>query len=264
MMIQSFMKCFFLIVICSYQISAQPWIQQQVIATCGASQTSSMGSISFTLGEANTRTLSAANLLLTQGFQQPFEINLFHIRAYLQGYYIGAGQMADVFYQQGVYVNPSLETDTLQVELRESTAPHQLIFQQSAILKQDGSLTVQGMGILGQSYYLVVKHRNHIETWSEHPIMISSVTNYDFSEAVDKAFGSNQLELEPGIFAFYTGDMNQDGVVDGLDYNDWENDSNDFAGGYLSTDLNGDGIVDGLDFIYWEQNSNNFVGAVVP
>ena len=42
-----------------------------------------------------------------------------------------------------------------------------------------------------------------------------------------------------------------------------EGNSNNFAGGYLSTDLNGDGIVDGLDFIYWEQNSNNFVGAVV-
>lgn len=46
--------------------------------------------------------------------------------------------------------------------------------------------------------------------------------------------------------------------------NDWENDNNNFAGGYFSTDLNGDGIVDGLDFIFWEENSNNFVGAVVP
>ncbi|QLH46241.1 MAG: hypothetical protein HWD58_11775 [Bacteroidota bacterium] len=37
-------------------------------------------------------------------------------------------------------------------------------------------------------------------------------------------------------------------MVDGLDYNDWEMDNNNFGSGYLSTDLNGDGIVDGLDF----------------
>jgi hypothetical protein len=76
--------------------------------------------------------------------------------------------------------------------------------------------------------------------------------------------GSNQFEVEFGLWGFYSGDINQDGVIDGLDYNDWETDSNNFAGGYFSTDLNGDGIVDGLDFIYWEQNSNNFVGAVIP
>ena len=60
-----------------------------------------------------------------------------------------------------------------------------------------------------------------------------------------------------------SGDINQDAVIDGLDYNDWENDNNNFAGGYFTTDLNGDGIVDGLDFILWETNSNNFVGAII-
>jgi hypothetical protein len=70
--------------------------------------------------------------------------------------------------------------------------------------------------------------------------------------------------IDPTHFAFYTGDINQDEVIDGLDYNDWEDDSNQFAGGYFSSDLNGDGIVDGLDFIYWEQNSNEFIGVVQP
>ncbi|MBK8683818.1 MAG: hypothetical protein IPN26_01910 [Bacteroidetes bacterium] len=60
------------------------------------------------------------------------------------------------------------------------------------------------------------------------------------------------------------GDINQDGVVDGLDYNDWETDNNSFAGGYYSSDLNGDGIVDGLDFLIWEDNNNNFVGIQTP
>ncbi|QLH46159.1 MAG: hypothetical protein HWD58_11290 [Bacteroidota bacterium] len=50
----------------------------------------------------------------------------------------------------------------------------------------------------------------------------------------------------------FCSDINQDGVVDGLDYNDWEADNNNFGSGYLSTDLNGDGIVDGLDFLLWK------------
>ncbi|QLH44574.1 MAG: hypothetical protein HWD58_02480 [Bacteroidota bacterium] len=57
--------------------------------------------------------------------------------------------------------------------------------------------------------------------------------------------------------------MNQDGVVDGLDFNDWETDNNAFAG-YITTDFNGDGIVDGLDFLIWEPNNNAFVGMVTP
>ncbi|QLH46086.1 MAG: hypothetical protein HWD58_10895 [Bacteroidota bacterium] len=66
------------------------------------------------------------------------------------------------------------------------------------------------------------------------------------------------------MWGFYSGDINQDGVVDGLDYNAWENDNNNFASGYFSTDLNGDGIVDGLDFLLWEINNNNFVGVLTP
>ena len=245
------------------EINAQS-LSPQVIASAGGYQTSASGSLSFTIGETNTQTLSSATHKLTQGFQQPFEINLLNVKAYLQGYYVGSGQMGDVLLNQGVYANPSLDADTLQVELREANAPHNLVFQRNVILKQDGSLSVRGMGIIGQSYYLVIKHRNHIASWSANPILINPLTQYDFSTAANQVYGDNQREVESGIFAFYTGDINQDGVVDGLDYNDWENDSNNFAGGYFSTDLNGDGIVDGLDFIYWEENSNNFVGAIVP
>ncbi|QLH45627.1 MAG: hypothetical protein HWD58_08435 [Bacteroidota bacterium] len=70
--------------------------------------------------------------------------------------------------------------------------------------------------------------------------------------------------MEPGVFGLYSGDINQDGVIDGLDYNDWEVDNNSFGSGYLATDLNGDGIVDGLDFLLWETNNNSFIGSVTP
>ncbi|QLH46133.1 MAG: hypothetical protein HWD58_11155 [Bacteroidota bacterium] len=73
-----------------------------------------------------------------------------------------------------------------------------------------------------------------------------------FYYALSQAYGSNQVQVENGIWALYSGDINQDGVVDGLDYNDWESDNNNFGAGYLAIDLNGDGIVDGLDFLLWK------------
>jgi hypothetical protein len=185
-----------------------------------------------------------------------------NLTCFVQAYYIGANTMQTVLLNQGEPYSLNA-CDTIDVKWHQAIWPHELFYAKRAVLNQDGTLTCD-FPFANGAYYLAVKHRNSIETWSANPIGISSNTTYNFSTAATQAFGSNQIEVEPGIFAFYSGDINQDGVIDGLDYNDWENDSNNFAGGYFSTDLNGDGIVDGLDFIYWEQNGNNFVGAVVP
>ncbi len=235
----------------------------QVIASAGGYQSSPVGSLSFTIGESNTQSLTSATHMLTQGFQQPYKLTL-NLKAFLQGYYVGSGLMANVLYNQGVTVNPGNETDSIRIELRASASPFPLISSGIKVIQTDGTVTLSGLASVGLSCYIVIKSRNCVETWSANPVLLTENTLYDFSTVANKAYGDNQVEAEPGNFAFYTGDINQDGVVDGLDYNDWENDSNNFAGGYFGTDLNGDGIVDGLDFIYWEQNSNNFVGAVVP
>ena len=47
---------------------------QEVIATSGTVFENGNGSISFTVGEAVTGTLSSAATVLTQGFQQPFDL----------------------------------------------------------------------------------------------------------------------------------------------------------------------------------------------
>ena len=177
---------------------------------------------------------------------------------------MGSGIMGNVLNYQGVTANPGNETDSVWIELRETSSPYHLISSGLQVVQTNGTVTYSGLASAGLTCYIVIKHRNSVETWSANPVLLTENTLYDFSTAANKAFGNNQVEVDPGHFALFTGDVNQDGVVDGLDYNDWENDNNNFAGGYFSTDLNGDGIVDGLDFIYWEQNSNNFVGAVVP
>jgi hypothetical protein len=181
-----------------------------------------------------------------------------------QGYYNGAGFMGSVLQNQGQPNGPS-DCDTVIVRLHNASAPYAMAHSYTGVLQTNGNIVCSfPPSINGVSYYIGVRQRNAIETWSMNPVLMSAVTNYDFSNALNKAYGSNQISLGGGFFAIYNGDINQDGVIDGLDYNDWEVDNNNFAGGYYSSDLNGDGIVDGLDFLIWEDNNNNFIGSQTP
>ena len=91
--------------------------------------------------------------------------------------------------------------------------------------------------------------------------------NYDFTTAANTAFGSNQIQVDasPSVrFAFWSGDVNQDGTVDLSDGSLIDNDAANFATGYLPTDVNGDGIVDVDDAVYADNNGYNFVGKITP
>lgn len=185
------------------------------------------------------------------------------LKLFLEGYYSGAQTMQAVKLNQGVG-SSTTDVDQVSVELRDAFSPHALVASTTADLKTNGSALAIFGGVYSGSYYVVLKSRNGVETWSADPVLIGSGTSFDYSTAANKAYGANQVQIQAGVWAIYSGDINQDGVVDGLDYNDWETDSNNFGSGYLATDLNGDGIVDGLDFLLWEVNSNGFVGSMVP
>jgi hypothetical protein len=181
-----------------------------------------------------------------------------------QGYYKAAGSIGSVLQNQGQPNGPS-DCDTVVIRLYNASAPYAMAYSYKGILQTNGNIVCSfPPAVNGLSFYIGVRHRNAIETWSNNPVLMSAVTNYNFSNAQNKAYGSNQMSLGGGFYAIFNGDINQDGVVDGLDYNDWETDNNNFAGGYYNSDLNGDGIVDGLDFLIWEDNNNNFVGIVTP
>lgn len=184
----------------------------------------------------------------------------------LQSYLNSGSSMYPVLYHQGVVASSSLPfTDTIQVSIYRSQAPYQMLGRSKSILKTDGSsLILFPDSAIAKSVYIGVQQRNHCETWSSLPQILLPVHAYNFTSAATKAYGANQSITSSGHFAFWSGDMNQDGVVDGVDYNEWEQDNNQFASGYLASDLNGDGITDGLDFLFWETNSNLFAGSSLP
>jgi hypothetical protein len=62
----------------------------------------------------------------------------------------------------------------------------------------------------------------------------------------------------------YSGDVNQDGVVDATDVSAIANDASNFIVGYVLSDLTGDNFVDGSDFAIADNNAANFVSVIRP
>ncbi|HNB81878.1 MAG TPA: hypothetical protein PLP14_07260, partial [Chitinophagaceae bacterium] len=87
---------------------------------------------------------------------------------------------------------------------------------------------------------------------------------YDFSNAITKAYGSNQATMGGGVFAFYSGDLNADENIDLADFTPLDFDIVNFASGYYNTDINGDGNVDILDAPIVEANAANFIFSDHP
>ena len=155
--------------------------------------------------------------------------------------------------------------DTITVELRNSTSPYTLVESKRTLAGQGLPAVVNFNSITnGTPYYIVLKHRNSIETWSSTPRTFNSdYMRYDFTTSPTQAYGNNMYDLI-GSMALFTGDANQDGTVDGSDAGLIDNDAFNFVNGYVSTDLNYDDIVDATDASLADNNAFNFVGVVRP
>ncbi|MBS1494998.1 MAG: PQQ-dependent sugar dehydrogenase [Bacteroidetes bacterium] len=152
--------------------------------------------------------------------------------------------------------------DSVKIYLRDNASPYSIIDSASGILD---SLTFTAPVIFNRAltgnYYIEVKHRNSLETWSSSQVnyTVAVNTNYNFTSSVTQAYGSNMI-LKNGKWCIYSGDINQDGFINGNDFTFY---SAQFGStGYLASDLNGDGIVNGNDFTIF---SNNYTkGTVRP
>ena len=161
--------------------------------------------------------------------------------------------------------SPSTIADTIVVELRNSTPPYGLAYSAKGTLSTNGtSNIVFPAGSLGNSYYLVIKHRNSIETWSTNPISILASTSYNFTSSITQAFGNNLSNMGNSKFAIFSGDINQDGSVDFNDYPDLDISSSNGDLGYLPYDLNGDASVDFNDYPLLDINSSNGIIKLTP
>ena len=155
--------------------------------------------------------------------------------------------------------------DKITIELHEATTPYNLIGSPvEANLLTTGYAQFVNNAVLPESFYIVVKHRNSIETWSALPVNNTyGLIQYDFTQQITSAFGQNLKQVGSG-FGLFSGDINQDGIVDALDYILLDNQAAINAKGYLPEDLNGDGSVDIFDMLLLENNANEFIGVKKP
>lgn len=190
--------------------------------------------------------------------------SIINLKLYIEGYYdVGTSAMRSVKLNQGVSAS-STDVETITLELHHAVN-FGILETTTANLQTDGTAVCNFTNTPQGSYYIVVKGSNLIESWSNLPQSIGSTPlSYDFTTADTQAYGSNMLEVELGVWAFYSGDLNQDGNIDNSDYSYWEIDANAFSFGNFITDLNGDGNVDNTDFSVWETNNNNFIYSIIP
>ena len=202
---------------------------------------------------------------LTHGFCKGIGDSAISIKFLLEGFYAGNHQMHAVLINQGVSNDNSI-TDSVEVQLRNSTTPFGLVASKYISQKKNGLVEFDMPTVPSGFYYIVVKHRNSLETWSSAPVYKGDCSmSYNFTTAATQAYGDNQVEVEQGVFAIYTGDINQDGFIDSFDFPALDTDIfNGVSGVYVNTDLNGDGFVDSFDFPLFDVNSFNGVTVMTP
>lgn len=170
-------------------------------------------------------------------------------------------------HMEGFY-NPVTNTmvgDTIQVYLRNNISPYIVVDSAKGYLNSSGNGSFNFSRVNNATdYYLIIKHRNSIETWSAMGNrFIANVLIYNFTTSSSQAYGNN-LILKGTKYNIYSGDVNQDGVVDASDLSMVDNDAFNSLSGYVNTDLNGDAIVDAGDLSIADNNVLSGVTVVTP
>ena len=195
----------------------------------------------------------------------------------MNGTFTGDGTLCGLFstlyltaFIEGFY-NPStnsMVSDTVKVYLRNAAFPYTIIDSTKSTLNSTGLGTFTfSYPVNGVNYYIVIKHRNSIETWSGTTQQFTvSALSYDFTTANTQAYGNNMASVDssPVRYGIYSGDINQDGFVNLTDVVSAYNGSSGFVTGYVPADVNGDNIVDLTDVVITYNNSANFVSLVRP
>jgi hypothetical protein len=181
--------------------------------------------------EWSTATQTAATVTLSAKLflQGPFDAEAHHMNTVLndEGYLPATAPYAqDSRTLSGAM--PAAITDWLLLQLR-STATGATVSSKSVLLRNDGQVvdddgsseivsipTLEGE----KEYYIVAKHRNHLGVMSNVPLGLNALitASYDYSTGLDKYYGEEAKEIEPGVFVLFAGDADGSGVINTADY----------------------------------------------
>ncbi len=174
------------------------------------------------------------------------------VHLFLQGYYLGTGKLSPLSHLLGAV--SATAVDNVTIELHDATT-HDSLYAYVGVLNSDGNIVCTFPGSATGNYYIVVKHRNSLETWSASAQSVSTIGTYSFTSGASQAYGSRLVLLESGIYGIYSGDVNRDGAINYADKLQLQSVLSNFTVGTLNVnDITGDGFVDEEDYRIMELN----------
>ena len=152
--------------------------------------------------------------------------------------------------------NNATDVDTVTIGLYSSPSNSTPDYTYTGIVQSNGALTCTfPSAASGNSYYIVITHRNSITTWSNGAQSTTSGGSYDFTSGAGQAYGSNLANLDGAHYAIYSGDVNGDGTINLSDKYTLQSALSSFLiGSYNINDITGDGFVDEDDLRILQNN----------
>ena len=187
------------------------------------------------IDSSGRKALTATSAGLTSAISDTFSILPIRlsVKAFLQGpYNAGTGQMNTTLKSGGHLAAhfgsmpiPGAAVDSINIEIRDSVSAAQATVRRfaAAWLMSDGSIklfsdTTKAYVELEAprgSYYVVVRHRNHLAIMSvAKAVFATDSTGYNFTTAQAQAYGTNPMAaLTGGVFGLPAADVNLNGGV---------------------------------------------------
>jgi Concanavalin A-like lectin/glucanases superfamily/Ig-like domain CHU_C associated len=144
--------------------------------------------------------------------------------------------------------------DWVFLELRDPSVSGTVLQTRSALLQADGDVVdmdgvspVRFVGAAAGSYFIAIKHRNHMRMRTLNTVVLTNgINTFNFTNNSVPLLGTNPLrQVETSVYGLYTGDLNGDGVIDATDRSSVWNFRN--LTGYSIYDCNMNGTVDATD-----------------
>lgn len=170
---------------------------------------------------------------------------------------------------EGIWLNsyPFISRyDTVKVYLHRTDLPNIKIDSSYGLITENGLVNnLSFINALTGSYYKAVHHRNCITTWSKAGGEVytrGSNVHFSFLNPSGQAYGNNQKLVNPfPYYAMISGDVDQDGIIDGTDLSAAENGALVSLTGYYPEDVTGDDYTDAADVSIVENNLGEIVVA---
>jgi hypothetical protein len=216
-------------------------------------------------------------------------IPVLNVKAFLEGAYAGSGTMSTNLNSPGImpltqpyntapwnYTGtesvasiPAGVTDWVLLEFRSGTAANTMVARKACFIKNNGMIVALDgtslptlTGMTSGSFYIVIKHRNHLAVMTSSAVSLSpSSALYDFSTAQSQVYGGATKNLGSGVYGLYSGDANADNTVQISDYNILQTQLGS-TNGYYKADFTLDKTVQISDYNKWSGNAGN--SSTVP